>query len=238
MYMVVDYYEAKDICDHSVAKEKECGSASERISAVINELGFALSPEYLKSVHKKLFGGFLEGAGKYRDINIRKHEWVLDGESVDYASKDDIEALVKSDFENEDDFDHSGLDATAKIQHVIKFVSRLWQRHPFINGNTRTIAVFTIKYLQVLGFQVNNNMFKEYSWFFRNALVRANYENHLQLVTKTFEPLSHFFGNLLLGENNELKSRLLLVEFTSSQIKMEGHHKKCKCSGNLNMEVK
>ena len=206
-----DYYEAKDERNHPDPECEECDRASERIAAIINESGFAFSPEYLKSVHRKLFRGLLKSAGKYRDINIRKHEWVLKDESVIYASKDDIEALVKSDFKDEEVFDYSGLSAETMIPHFVNFISYLWQRHPFREGNTRTIAVFAIKYLRSLGYTVTNNMFKENSWYFRNALVRANYMGLGKNAGRTQAYLVAFFRNLLLGENNERKSRYLLI---------------------------
>ena len=206
-----DYYEAKDERNRPDPECEECDRASERIAAIINESGFAFSPEYLKSVHRKLFRGLLKSAGKYRDINIRKHEWVLKDDSVIYASKDDIEALVKSDFKDEEAFDYSGLSAEAMIPHFVNFISYLWQRHPFREGNTRTIAVFAIKYLRSLGYTVTNNMFKENSWYFRNALVRANYMGRGKNAGRTQAYLITFFRNLLLGENNELKSRYLLI---------------------------
>ena len=104
------------------------------------------------------------------------------------------------------------------IRHFGKFISGIWQIHPFREGNTRTTAVFAIKYLRAMGFTVSNDLFAEHSWYFRNALVRANYRNYARSIEPEFEHLEKFFRNLLLGETNELKNRYLVIsapeEFT------------------------
>ncbi len=81
-------------------------------------------------------------------------------------------------------------------------------------GNTRTTAVFSIKYLRSLGFNVNNDIFAENSWYFRNALVRANYNNLQKGIQENPEFLERFFRNLLMGEHNELKNRYCHIRYT------------------------
>ena len=94
------------------------------------------------------------------------------------------------------------------IEHLAHFISNLWQIHIFGEGNTRTTAIFLIKYLRKLGFkEVNNDLFANYSWYFRNALVRANYEDLSRGIYKTEKFLIHFLSNLLLEENISLKNR-------------------------------
>ena len=97
------------------------------------------------------------------------------------------------------------------IRHLALFVSRLWQIHIFCEGNTRTTAVFFIKYLRTLGFSANNDIFAENAWYFRNALVRANYTNLQKGVYETTEYLEVFLRNLLLNERNELNNRHLHI---------------------------
>lgn len=102
------------------------------------------------------------------------------------------------------------------INHIVDFVTLLWQNHPFREGNTRTTAVFVIKYLRSIGFEVNNDLFAENSWYFRNALVRANYRNPLKNIEPDRSFLIKFFRNLMLGEQNDLKNRYMLIGYAGS----------------------
>ena len=86
-------------------------------------------------------------------------------------------------------------------------VFSIWQIHPFCEGNTRSTAVFAIKYLRYFGFDINNEAFAKNSWYFRNALVRANYVNYSKNVTATPLFLERFFDNLLFGAKHELHNR-------------------------------
>ena len=162
--------------------------------------------EYI-SIHRKLFQGIYKHAGKIRDYNITKKEWVLDGATVMYGSASELRATLEYDFSQEKDFSYKGLSMDEIIHHLAVFVSRLWQIHIFGEGNTRTTAVFFIKYLRTLGFSVTNDIFAENAWYFRNALVRANYTNLQKGIHETTEYLEMFLGNLLLNEQNELKNR-------------------------------
>ena len=119
---------------------------------------------------------------------------------------------VEYDLEQERQFDYTPLNKDQMMEHLAKFVAGLWQIHPFGEGNTRTTAVFTIKYLRSQGFDVNNDLFERHSWYFRNALVRANYRNLKKGIN--YEPLFlvRFFRNLLLGENNTLKNRYMMID--------------------------
>jgi len=209
--LLQEYYEAKDERREVNPEEEEPDKVAERISAIVNETGFAFSPEYLKSIHRKLFRGVLATAGKYREVNIRKREWVLRWSSVTYAGYDDIAALLKSDFADEAEFDYAGKSVAEIIPHFAAFVADIWQRHPFREGNSRTTAVFAVKYLRHLGYEVSNRLFAENSWYFRNALVRANFTGLDKNSGRTLAYLVAFFRNLLLGEQNELKSRYLLI---------------------------
>jgi fido (protein-threonine AMPylation protein)/biotin operon repressor len=165
-------------------------------------------------IHRRLFSGvfFSVKAGKFRDYNISKREWVLDGESVLYANADMIRQTLDYDFGQEKSFDYSKLTTDEVVKHIARFIANIWQIHPFGEGNTRTTAVFAIKYLNSLGFEVNNEAFEKNSWYFRNALVRANYTNMNKGIYMNSEYLEKFFRNLLLGENNELRNRLCHIK--------------------------
>ncbi|MDL2256638.1 winged helix-turn-helix transcriptional regulator [Bacteroidales bacterium OttesenSCG-928-I14] len=196
-------------------RTEEADKVSANITEILSEKTFTLSPAELLSIHKRLFTGVENirvKVGQIRDYNITKNEWVLNGKTVYYASADTISATLDYDFQQEKKFNYKGLSKREIVEHVAGFISGLWQIHAFGEGNTRTIAVFTIKYLRTFGFEVENDMFAKHSWYFRNALVRANYNDYEHKVYATSEYLIHFFGNLLLGESYELKNRYLLID--------------------------
>ena len=216
-----DYYEAKDERHKPDPEQREPDKVSERIAAVINEAGFAFTPEYFISIHAKLFKGVIASAGKLRTINFHKHEWVLKEDSVTYGDKATLKASLVRDFLDEREFDYGTRSVAQMIPHFVRFIAQIWQVHPFAEGNTRTTAVFAIKYLRSLGHCVTNNMFVENSWYFRNALVRANYADYEKNVKRDWSYLEKFFRNLLLGEKNELKSRYLLIGLKRIRTKAE-----------------
>ena len=208
--LVDEYYETK--LDHDVpADAKEADKVAARIVAIVNMPGFRLSPECLIGLHAQIFDGVFAHAGKLREVQLTKKEWVLNGDTVEYAPYFDIERSLEYDFEKEKKFRYAGLSGDAKIAHFAAFISGIWQIHPFREGNTRTTGLFAIKYLQSRGYEVTNDLFYEKSWYFRNALVRANYENGKLNVEKTQLPLEEFFKVLLFGEEIELKNRFLRI---------------------------
>ena len=172
---------------------------------------FSFSPNEYISIHRKLFQGIYRHSGKIRDYNITKKERVLDGASVVYGSASELRATLEYDFSQEKNFSYRGLSMNEIIHHLAVFVSRLWQIHIFGEGNTRTTAVFFIKYLRTLGFSATNDIFAENAWYFRNALVRANYTNLPKGIHETTEYLEAFLRNLLLDEKNELCNRNLHI---------------------------
>ncbi|MDR2917063.1 MAG: Fic family protein [Tannerella sp.] len=196
-------------------RTEEADKVSANITEILSEKTFTFSPAELLSIHKRLFTGIENirvKLGQTRDYNITKNEWVLNGKTVYYASADTINATLDYDFLQEKKFNYKGLSKREIVEHVANFISGLWQIHAFGEGNTRTIAVFTIKYLRTFGFKVENDMFAKHSWYFRNALVRANYNDYEHKIYATSEYLMRFFGNLLLGENNDLKNRHLRID--------------------------
>lgn len=209
----IDSYYIQHPVKDTENRTEEADKVSARIAEILSEQAFAFSPiEYL-SIHRRLFHGIYSHAGKIRDYNITKQEWVLNGETVLYASAESLKATLEYDFEREKKFSFKGLSKQETIEHIAHFISYLWQIHVFGEGNTRTTAIFLIKYLRTFGFEVNNDLFEQYSWYFRNALVRANYKNHAMNIHSTNEFLLHFFENLLLGKNHILKNREMHVRF-------------------------
>ena len=206
------YYEAKPVGMGGDDRTEEADKVSAHIAEVLSEKTFTFSPAEYITIHKRLFQGVYKFAGKIRDYNISKPEWVLNGETVYYAGADTIRATLDYDFAQEKAFSYKGLTKKQMVAHIATFISNLWQIHAFGEGNTRTTAVFTIKYLRAFGFTATNDLFAKHSWYFRNALVRANYNDHRNSVYSTTEYLDRFFGNLLFGENNTLRNRELHVK--------------------------
>ncbi|MDO4178512.1 MAG: Fic family protein [Phascolarctobacterium sp.] len=218
-YITID--EAQDLLNSYYQESKkhsetdrteEADKVASRITQILSEHSFSFTPYEYISIHRRLFEGIYNHAGKLRDYNITKKEWVLDGASVIYGTASELQATLSYDLSEEKNFSYKNLDKNQVIKHLAKFVSMLWQIHVFSEGNTRTTAVFFIKYLRTLGFNVTNDIFAEHSWYFRNALVRANYTNITQGVYETTEFLELFLKNLLFNETNELHNRDLRIK--------------------------
>lgn len=208
-------------------RTEEADKVSLRITQILSEKAFSFNPNEYISIHRKLFTGIYDHAGKIHDYNISKKEWVLDGATVIYGSASELRATLEYDFSEEKKFSYKGLNMDEIIHHLAIFVSRLWQIHIFGEGNTRTTAVFFIKYLRTLGFYVTNDIFADNAWYFRNALVRANYNDVRKGVYETNEFLELFLRNLLLDEKNELHNRsmhisgLLKVDIEAPKVYIE-----------------
>ena len=204
------YYEENPKAD-TEDRTEEADKVAVRIAKILSEKAFSFTPNEYISIHKKLFAGIYGHAGKLRDYNITKKEWVLNGATVLYGSASELRATLDYDFAEEKKFSYKNLSMEDIIHHLAIFVSRLWQIHVFGEGNTRTTAVFFIKYLRTLGFDVTNDIFAENAWYFRNALVRANYNDLKNGVHETTEYLELFLRNLLLDEKNELHNRSMHI---------------------------
>ena len=210
--LVKEYYIKKTTHDNDDADKEEADRVSSNISKLLQTDAFTYSVAGLAAIHRAIFEGVFKHAGRFRDYDISKKEWVLRGDSVLYGRWQDLRMAIEYDLGQEHQFDYRGLNKDQMVEHLAKFVSGLWQIHPFGEGNTRTTAIFTIKYLRSQGFSVNNDMFERHSWYFRNALVRANYRNLEKGIG--YEPifLVRFFRNLLLGENHTMKNRYMMID--------------------------
>lgn len=209
--LIDSYYQTQTSHTQDSAMTEEADKVSANIAELLNEKTFTFSPMGYISIHRRIFNGVFKFAGSLRDYNISKKEWVLRGDTVLYTSAAELRMTLDYDFAQEARFDYRTLSPSEMIVHFARFISGLWQIHPFGEGNTRTTAVFAIKYLRSMGFDVNNDLFAVHSWYFRNALVRANYRNYQKKVEPDFHFLEQFFRNLLLGEQDELKNRYLLI---------------------------
>lgn len=194
-------------------RTEEADKVSARITELLQEKTFNFSPAQLTSIHRRLFEGIYKFAGRIRDYNITKQEWVLRGETIYYASADTISETLDYDMGQERNYSYEGKSIDEAISHLTRFCANLWQIHAFGEGNTRSTAVFMIKYLKTLGFKVTNDLFATHSWYFRNALVRANYSNLQEGVTETTIYLERFFRNMLLGETTPLRNREMHLDW-------------------------
>ena len=226
---IQSYYEQKSDRTEIENETKEADIVSARITKLLGEKSFQFSPAEWATIHRRLFEGVFKHAGQYRTYNITKKEWVLKGDTVIYADYNSIRDTLDYDFKTEKEFSYEGLSVEASVKHLAKFASDIWQIHPFCEGNTRATAVFMIKYMRTFGFRANNDAFKENSWFFRNALVRANYNDLQNDIHSTTKYLEMFFGNLLLGTDYELKNRYLHIDYVDESTSQSATSEIPKC---------
>lgn len=213
--LVKQYYITKTQRDADDDDKEEADKVSGNISKLLQTDAFTYSVAGLAAIHRAIFEGVFIHAGQFREYDISKKEWVLEGDSVVYARWQDIRMTMQYDLDQERQFVYSGLEKSKMVEHITRFVAGLWEIHPFGEGNTRTTAIFTIKYLRSLGFTVNNDLFEQHSWYFRNALVRANYKNAVKGIDYSPVYLERFFRNLLLGEQWDLRNRYLHIHPTA-----------------------
>ena len=212
--LVNHYYVTKMAHDANDEDKEEADRVSSNIVKVLSSPTFDFSTGGYQAVHRRVFGGVMKHAGELRKYDITKKEWVLEGDTVLYLNWEDLRRAMDYDLEQERAYSYKGKTQDEMIGHLTHFVSKLWQIHAFCEGNTRTTAVFTIQYLRSLGFNVNNEQFARHSWYFRNALVRANYRNVAKGIEYTPIYLERFFRNLLLGEQWDLRNRYLHIHPT------------------------
>lgn len=212
--LIKTYYWSKSNREPDDDEKREADGVSANISKILSNRTLDFSTQGYIALHRRIFAGIFKHAGRVRDYNITKKEWVLENETVNYLNWEDLRRALDYDIEQERNFSYKGITADAMISHITRFVSGLWQIHAFGEGNTRTTAVFTIQYLRSIGFDITNDMFAKHSWYFRNALVRANYKNALKGIDYTPIYLERFFRNLLLGEKWDLRNRYLHINPT------------------------
>ena len=224
--LVKTYYQSKAQRQPDDSGKEEADRVSTNIARILGEPSFTFSVAGLANIHRQIFAGVFSHAGQFRQYDITKKEWVLRGDTVLYSHWEDLSATIAYDLEQEKCFNYTPLNRNQTVEHIASFVSGLWQIHPFEEGNTRTIAIFTIKYLRSIGFvQINNALFEQHSWFFRNALVRANYRNVQEGVNPDISFLTAFFRNLLYGEQHPLHNRYMHIAWRADSTKEDGKNK-------------
>lgn len=213
-----EYYSQKSVREKAEADGTfEADRVADRINLLLAERAFTFSPMELSRIHGFLFKGVLPNAGQFRTYNISKNQWILDGDTISYGSAGSLSELLNYDFSEEKKFEYSIVSSGDAIKHIGRFISGIWQIHAFGEGNTRTTAVFLIKYLRSFGFDVNNESFEKHSWFFRNALVRSQYENIPKGIHRTFEPLERFMNFAVFGIHSDLRNRTLHIRWEGAK---------------------
>lgn len=213
--LVKTYYQSKRKREPDDDDKQEADQVSANITKILSTETLDFSTKGYVSLHRRIFEGVFKHAGRIRDYDITKKEWVLENDTVHYLNWEDLRRALDYDIEQERCFSYKGLSSDELITHVSRFVSGIWQIHAFGEGNTRTTAVFAIQYLRSLGFSVDNNQFAKHSWYFRNALVRANYKSAVKGIDYSPIYLERFFRNLLLGEQWDLRNRYLHIHPTA-----------------------
>lgn len=237
-HLIDTYYQSKSSRGElEDERTEEADKVSARITELLSEKTFSFTPEYLLYIHRRLFEGLYKYAGQIRNYNITKKEWVLDGDTVIYSDYEMIRPTLEYEFAQEKSTDYPATNAEQALQRISKFISGIWQVHAFGEGNTRTIAVFLMKYLKTFGFKVDNDIFKKHSWYFRNALVRANYNNYTKGVSANTKYLEMFLRNMLFEEENNLSNREMNINFSQSAKEEESKSQNGTLNGTLNCSL-
>lgn len=212
--LIKSYYQSKTVHEPDDDEKQEADKVSANITKILSAKTLDFSTKGYIALHRRIFEGVMKHAGELRKYDITKKEWVLENDTVNYLNWEDLRRAIDYDIEQERNFSYRHIDNDTLITHITKFVSGLWQIHAFGEGNTRTTAVFVIQYLRSIGFDVNNDLFARHSWYFRNALVRANYRNAKKGIDYTPVYLERFFRNLLFGDKWDLRNRYLHINPT------------------------
>lgn len=214
---IISIDEAKrKIDEYYKFEENNCEEADKvavRITEILSENSFNFNVLELNNIHFRLFKGIYKEAGKIRDYNFTKKEWILNDDTVIYSSYGLIKDILEYDLEQEKNYSYKDKSLEEIVKHIARFTSNIWQVHPFCEGNTRTTAVFILKYLRTLGFKINGEVFVQNSWYFRNSLVRANYKNFAKNIFEDTSYLEKFFFNLLSDTEYELKNRYTHIDY-------------------------
>ena len=213
--LIKTYYQSKTKREPDDDDKQEADKVSANITKILSSETLDFSTKGYIALHRRIFEGVFKHAGRVRDYDITKKEWVLNYDTVHYLNWEDLRRALDHDIEQERSYSYKRISSDELIAHITRFVSGIWQIHAFGEGNTRTTAVFTILYLRDIGFKVENDMFADHSWYFRNALVRANYRSVVEGIDYSPQYLERFFRNLLLGEQWDLRNRYLHIHPTA-----------------------
>lgn len=193
---------------------KEGDLVSQRIVELLSSQSFSLTQDFLAHMHFYMFQDLdsnIFHPGELKSERMVKQEKILNDDSVLYADPSTYEMSLRAAFNREQEKNYTSFEEE-ELTSFCKTISYLWQIHPFYEGNTRTIAVFSELYLNNLGFDVTSEPFEKYAEYFRDALVRANYRNAPAKIFPNNEWLIDFYKSILGKKEARFDSVNLICE--------------------------
>ena len=196
------YYRASGTTSEDSLLHREADLVSVRMVELLEKGAFQLIPAILADIHRYIFKDMDEAMyqpGRYKTVALVKQEKILNGDSVLYADPMLIQQSLDYLFRQEREFTYGFKLQGDVLRNFCRFISNIWQVHPFVEGNTRTVALFSVLYLNDLGFSVDNDPFAQHAVYYRNALVRANYRNPQAKILQDLSFTEKFYDSLLNG---------------------------------------
>lgn len=209
-----EYYKSNPPATTDKEKEQEADKVACNIADVLFNKRLDFSTDGYLNLHRQIFDGVYDHAGQLRANDIVKSEWVLEKDTVFYLHWEELRMALDSNFQFERNQHYDELNKEDLLEWIAFFTAGIWHIHPFNEGNTRTIAVFSILLLRPLGYDIHTDVFADHSWYFRNAMVRANYMNELKHIHVNPDFLIRFYRNWMFGDQWDLRNRYLAIHPT------------------------
>ena len=209
-----EYYKSNPPATTDKEKEQEADKVACNIADVLFNKRLDFSTDGYLNLHRQIFDGVYDHAGQLRSNDIVKSEWVLEKDTVFYLHWEELRMALDSNFQFERNLHYDELNKEDLLEWIAFFTAGIWHIHPFNEGNTRTIAVFSILLLRPLGYDIHTDVFADHSWYFRNAMVRANYMNELKHIHVNPDFLIRFYRNWMFGDQWDLRNRYLAIHPT------------------------
>ena len=209
-----EYYKSNPPATTDKEKEQEADKVACNIADVLFNKQLDFSTDGYLNLHRQIFDGVYDHAGQLRATDIVKSEWVLEKDTVFYLHWEELRLALDSNFQFERNLHYDELNKEELLEWIAFFTAGIWHIHPFNEGNTRTIAVFSILLLRPLGYDIHTDVFADHSWYFRNAMVRANYMNELKHIHVNPDFLIRFYRNWMFGDQWDLRNRYLAIHPT------------------------
>ena len=178
---------------------------------LLYERGFSdFTPAGLCEIHRFLFGDIYDWAGKYRIINIEKREKLLAGRSVWYSNDEDIPLDLENAFQELLSQDWPQFSRQDFVRHLTACFPKIWQVHPFREGNTRTLVMLMTFFVEHHGFYMDQELLAASSGYVRDSLVMASLDQfseyeHLEQIL-----LDAVCDEPILYDESALRSQLPL----------------------------
>lgn len=209
------HYEDNPATTPEQTKEQEADKTAFNIARILfSGQAVDFSTDGYLNLHRQVFDGVYDHAGQLRTCDLVKKEWVLEKNTVIYLHWEEIRIALDSNFDFKENINYQHRKGRELVDWISQFTAAVWHIHPFNEGNTRTTAVMAILIARSLGHDLHTDVFAEHSWYYRNAMVRANYMDLDRNVHIHPEFLIRFYSNWLLGEQWDLRNRYLILHPT------------------------